>query len=68
MIVIVDGQEIDTSVVVDEEELTLDRMDGFKEIDELEDTIEFDFEDLDITQEFDNLEDTLDLGELSSDK
>ena len=64
MIVIVDGQEVDTSVVVDEEEIALDKMDGFKEMDDLDKTIEFDFKNLEQTQEFTNLEDTIDIGEL----
>lgn len=64
MIVIVDGQEVDTGVVVDEEEIALDKMDGFKEMDDLDKTIEFDFKNLEQTQEFTNLEDTIDIGEL----
>jgi len=71
MIVVVDGKEIDTSVVVDEEELTLDTMDGFlddEDNDSLEQTKEFHFEDLEDTQEFIDLEQTLNLGEYLDDE
>ena len=69
MIVIVDGEEVNTDTVIDLEDKPINSMKDYGDFyNDIEDTQDFDFEDLDASEENINLEETLDLAELLSDE